>query len=305
MTRYILRRIVETIPMLIGLSMITFAVLRLTGDPAVMVLGEDVGKEVLAEYRAKHGLDDPIHVQYIRFARGVLSADFGTSLRYRAPVAGLLIERLPATLELGSSALLFSVMLGVPAGIFSAVRRAGLVDLMIRVFVLLGQAVPGFYLGILLIMAFSVNLGLLPTGGRGGLRYLILPTIALGTHLLALVVRLTRSSMLEVLQQDYMRTAAAKGLRPRSVIFRHALRNALIPLVTIIGMQVAMIFGGAIVTETVFSWPGVGRLLVGAIQARDFPIVQAVVLFISVVVVLMNLLVDISYAMIDPRVHYG
>lgn len=304
MIQYILRRFLQMIPTIIGLSILIFAVLRLTGDPAAMVLGDMATTEALAAYRAEHGLDAPIHIQYLRYMRGALVGDFGTSLRYREPVGRLLLDRLPATLQLGGAALLLSLIAGIPVGIFSAVRRSGFVDFLARTIVLLGQAVPGFYLGILLIMLFGVKLGWLPTGGRGGLRHLVLPSIALGTYLIAMVVRFTRSSMLDVLRQDYIRTAKAKGLPYDSVILRHALKNAMIPLVTVIGLQTAIVFSGAIVTETVFSWPGLGRFTVLAIYARDFPVVQTVVLFVAVLVVFINLIVDILYAFLDPRIRY-
>jgi peptide/nickel transport system permease protein len=258
MGTYILRRVVQVIPTFIGISLITFFVLRLTGDPATMVLGEMATEEALQEYRARFGLDDPLHVQYLRYIGGLMTGDMGVSLRYSEPVGRLLLERLPATLQLGASALLFAIAIGIPVGIFSALSPNKVLDFLIRTIVLLGQAIPGFYLGILLIMLFSVKLGWLPTGGRGDFRHLILPTITLGTALAALIVRFTRSAMLDVMRNDYIRTANAKGLQRQTVVLRHALRNAMIPLVTIIGLQTAAIFSGAIVTETVFSWPGGG-----------------------------------------------
>jgi len=303
MGSYILRRIVHLIPTFLGITLITFFVLRLTGDPATMVLGEMATEEALQAYRARFGLDDPLHIQYLRYMGGLAQGDLGVSLRYNEPVAKLLLERMPATLQLGVSALLFSVVLGIPVGIFSALSRNKVLDFGVRSSVLLGQAIPSFYLGILLIMLFSVTLGWLPTGGRGGLQHLILPTITLGTALVALIVRFTRSAMLDVMRNDYIRTAHAKGLHGRTVIVRHALRNALIPLITIIGLQTAVIFSGAIVTETVFSWPGMGRLIVQSIYARDFPLVQTAVLFVATIVIFVNLLVDILYGFVDPRVH--
>ena len=302
MGSYILRRIIQLIPTFIGITLITFLVLRLTGDPAAMVLGEMATDEALQEYRARFGLNDPLHVQYLRYMQGVVTGDFGTSLRYNEPVSKLLLERLPATLQLGASALLFAILLGIPVGIFSAITQNGLLDFSVRTLVLLGQAIPSFYLGILLIMLFSVQLGWLPTGGRGGLSHLVLPTITLGTALMALIVRFTRSSILDVMRNDYIRTARAKGLRGQTVLFRHAMRNAMIPLLTIIGLQMAVVFSGAIVTETVFSWPGMGRLIVQSIYARDFPLVQTAVLFVATIVILINLAIDILYVLVDPRV---
>ncbi len=305
MGSYILRRIVHLIPTFLGITLITFFVLRLTGDPATMVLGEMATEEALQEYRARFGLNDPLHIQYLRYMGGLAQGDLGVSLRYNEPVGKLLLERMPATLQLGASALLFSVVLGIPVGIFSALSRNKALDFGVRTSVLLGQAIPGFYLGILLIMLFSVKLGWLPTGGRGGIQHLILPTITLGTALVALIVRFTRSAMLDVMRNDYIRTAHAKGLHSRTIVVRHALRNALIPLITIIGLQTAVIFSGAIVTETVFSWPGMGRLIVQSIYARDFPLVQTAVLFVATIVIFVNLLVDVLYGFVDPRVHAG
>jgi peptide/nickel transport system permease protein len=302
---YILRRIVQLIPTFIGVTLVTFVVLRMTGDPAMMVLGEMASQEALAAYRAQFGLDQPIHVQYIRFMGDALRGDFGTSLRYSEPVGRLILDRLPATLQLGAASILFAVILGIPIGIFSAIRRSGVLDFVVRSVVLLGQAVPGFYLGILLIIIFAVQLRWFPTGGRGGLEHLVLPTIALGTSLMALIVRFARSAMLDVLRNDYIRTARAKGLHPATVVTRHALKNAMIPLVTVIGLQVAVVFSGAIVTETVFSWPGLGRMIVQAIYARDFPVVQTAVLFVAAVVIGINLIVDIIYAFLDPKIRYG
>jgi peptide/nickel transport system permease protein len=302
MGAYILRRVIQLIPTFLGITLITFLVLRPTGDPAAMVLGEMATEESLREYRSQFGLDDPLLVQYGRYMGGIFTGDFGVSLRYREPVGTLLIERLPATLQLGAASLLFAVVIGVPVGVFSALRRGGVLDFVVRTIVLLGQAVPAFYLGILLIMLFSVRLGWLPTGGRGGLTHLILPTVTLGTSLMALIVRFARSAMLDVMRNDYVRTARAKGLSRAGVVLRHALKNALIPLITIIGLQTAVIFSGAIVTETVFSWPGMGRLIVQAIYARDFPVVQTAVLFVAFVVILVNLAVDVLYAVVDPRI---
>lgn len=304
MRRYIINRILQTIPTIIGISIISFAVLRLTGDPASIVLGEMATPEAISQYRAEHGLDAPLHLQYLRFMRGAVVGDFGVSLRYREPVARLLLDRLPATLQLGASSLILSLLVGIPVGVFSAVRRHGLLDSLLRGVVLLGQAIPGFYLGILMIMLFSVQLHWFPTGGRGGLKHLVLPSIALGSYMVVLTVRFTRASMLDVLRHDYIRTAYGKGLSYSSVILRHALRNAMIPLVTVIGLQTATIFSGAIVTETVFSWPGLGRFTVQAVHGRDFPVVQTVVLFITTVVVFINLIVDIAYAFLDPRIRY-
>ena len=304
MQRYILGRIVQVIPTLIGVSLIAFVAMRMLGDPAHLVLGENATPQALAEYRREQGLDQPLHLQYVRFLASALQGDFGYSFRYRTPVFPLLLERLPATVMLGLSALGLAVAVGVPLGILAALRRGRWGDELIRVVALVGQAVPGFFLGLVLIIVFAVNLGWLPTGGTGDWRHLVLPSISLSAFLMALIMRFTRSSLLEVLGQDYIRTARAKGLSERTATLRHAMRNTLIPLVTVIALQAGVLFSGAVVTETVFGWPGVGRLAVEAVQGRDFPLIQATVLFMSGAVVLINLLVDISYAFLDPRVRY-
>ncbi len=292
-------------PTILGVTLITFAALNLTGDPAIMVLGETAPREAIAAYRAEHGLNDPLPVQYLRFLGRAFTGDFGVSTRYREPVSALLLERLPATLQLGAASVVMSLIVGIPIGIFSALRRSGLLDFVIRVMVLLGQAIPGFYLGILMIMLFAVQLNWFPTGGYGEAKHLVLPAIALGMYLLVLVVRITRSSMVDVLHQDYVRTAHAKGLPVHAVILRHALKNAMIPLVTVVGLQMGTIFSGAIVTETVFSWPGMGRFVVQAVYSRDFPVVQTAVLFVTFMVILVNLVVDLMYRVLDPRIGYG
>jgi peptide/nickel transport system permease protein len=304
MTRYIINRFLQTIPTLIGVSIIAFALLRLTGDPARAVLGDMASHEAVEAYREEHGLNDPLIQQYLRFIGDILHGDFGVSLRYNEPVFDLFLERLPPTLELGLAAMALAIVVGVPVGIFSAIRWNTTWDVIIRTLVLFGQAVPGFYLGLLFIIIFSVNLRLLPTGGRGGLKHLIMPSVALSTFLVALIVRFTRSAVLDVLRQDYIRTARAKGLNEKLIIYRHVLKNALIPLITVIGLQIAILFSGAVVTETIFSWPGVGRFAVQAIYARDFPIVQVVILFMAFVIVFINLIVDIAYAYLDPRIRF-
>ncbi len=304
MGQYLLQRLLQTIPTLIGISIITFVVLRLTGDPAVMILGEMATAEALAEYRAQHGLDAPLHIQYIRYMANAFQGDFGDSLRYREPVGKLLLERLPATLLLGMSALIFSLVVGIPVGVFSALRRSGMLDLLVRSITLLGQAVPGFYLGILLILLFSVRLGWFPTGGRGGLRHLVLPTIALGANLVALIVRFTRSTMLDVLRNDYIRTARAKGLHSTTVIGRHGMKNAMIPVVTIAGGILPALIGGAVIMENIFALPGLGQLGLQALTGRNYPMVSALNLIMATVVMVNILLIDMSYAWLDPRVRY-
>jgi peptide/nickel transport system permease protein len=302
MSAYILRRLLLALLTILGISIVTFGILHLTGDPARLILGELASEQALAAFRRENGLNDPLPVQYARFLGRALRGDFGMSLRYRAPVINLFLERVPATLELGGAAFLIALVVGIPVGIFSALRQNTRADYLVRVLVLFGQAVPGFYLGILLIMVFAVQLRWFPTGGRGGLQNLVLPAFALSLGLMALLIRFTRSAVLDVLRQDYIRTARAKGQREYMVIVGHALRNALIPVTTILGLQVAVLLSGAVVTETVFSWPGIGRFTVQAITARDFPIVQTSVLILSTIIVLANLVVDLLYAVLDPRI---
>jgi peptide/nickel transport system permease protein len=302
MGRYILRRILLAIPTLIGVSLITFMLVRFSGDPARFVLGEQATEEAVASFNARHGLDRPMLVQFMDYNWRALQGDLGDSVRYNEPVTSMLGERIGATLELGASAFVLSIIVGITAGVISALNVGKAPDRITRAFALLLQSIPGFYLGILLIILVSVNWGLLPTGGRGSFQHLILPTVTLSTVFIATIVRFTRSSMLDVLTQDFVRTARAKGLAERAVVIRHVLRNALVPLITVLALQVAVIFSGAVVTETIFSWPGVGRLVVGAIQTRDYPVVQGTVLVLTSCVVLLNIVVDIAYGAIDPRI---
>ena len=305
MLRYTIRRILIAIPTLIGISLITFFLVRVSGDPARFVLGDLATPEAIAQFEQENNLDDPLYLQFVYYLWDVLHGDFGSSLRYNEPVLDLFLERLPATLILGLSAYAVAVIVGVGFGVFTAVKAGTVWDKIVRILVLFGQAVPGFYLGLLLIILVSVRLRLLPTGGRGGIDHLILPTITLSAYLVAVIVRFTRSVMLDVLHNDYVRTARAKGLTDRAVIIRHALPNTLIPLLTVLALQSAVVFSGAVVTETVFSWPGIGRFAVSAIQTRDYPVVQGTVLILTAFVVLLNLLVDLTYAFLDPRIKYS
>jgi peptide/nickel transport system permease protein len=304
MLRYAFGRIAQVIPTLVGVSIIAFVAMRALGDPAHLVLGDMATSEAIAQYRKEQGLDQPPHIQYVKFVRNAVRGDLGYSYRYRTPVLSLLLEPLPATIQLGLAALGLATATGVPLGALAALRRGRRSDVVIRALALGGQAIPGFFLALLLIIIFAVQLRVLPTGGTGTWRHLVLPSVALGAVLMALIVRFTRSEMLDALGQDYMRTARSKGVPERVAIFRHAFRNVLIPLVTVIALQASVIFSGAVVTETIFGWPGVGRLAVEAVQGRDFPLMQATVLFISGVVVCINLCVDVSYAFLDPRVRY-
>ncbi|HYM91142.1 MAG TPA: ABC transporter permease [bacterium] len=288
-----------------GIVLVTFLIVRVTGDPSRFVLGVEATPDVVAEFRAEHGLDRPVWEQFWRYLAASAHGNFGSSLRYKEPVLQLFLERLPATLELGASAYGVAVVVGVVGGVYAAVSAGSPADRTAQVLVLIGQAIPGFYLGLLLILLVSVGLGWFPTGGRGGFSHLVLPTFTLSAYLTALIFRFARSSMLDVLHQDYIRTARAKGIRMVTVIWKHAVRNAMIPLLTVLALQSSVLFSGAVVTETVFSWPGVGRLVVDALLTRDYPLVQATVAVVTTFVVILNLLVDLAYAYLDPRIRYA
>ncbi len=302
MKAYLLRRGWQSILVLFGVSIVVFLILHITGDPAGLLLPPDATAEDLARFRAAMGFDDPMAVQYLRFLRGALQGDFGRSLRHDEPAMHLVLERLPATFELAGAGLLIALCLAIPAGIVSAVRRNTLVDYVATVLALLGQAMPTFWLGIMLILVFSVRLHWLPSSGRGGLEHLVLPAVTLGLFTTARITRLTRSGMLEVLGQDYIRTARAKGVSEPPVVWKHALKNASIPIVTIVGIELGTLLGGSVITETIFAWPGVGRLSVQAIFNRDFPVVQAAVFLLATTFVLLNFLVDVAYTYLDPRI---
>jgi len=304
MLRYLAKRLLLTIPVLLGILVITFMLARLTGDPTDLALPSNAPEEAREEFRRLHGLDLPIWTQFVRFALHMLQGDFGTSIRFQEPALKLVMDRMAATTELALTAMAIAIIVGIPAGVLSAYRRNSLTDLNVRAVTLLGQAVPSFYLGILSIIFFAVWLRWFPTGGRGTLMHLVLPATTLALQIVALIARVTRSCMLDVLGQDYIRTARAKGLGETKVVWLHALRNAFIPVLTVIGLQVGFLMGGVVVTETVFSWPGVGRLAVQAIYQRDFPLVQAVVFLFALIFVVVNLLVDLAYAALDPRIGY-
>ncbi len=302
---FLLRRVPQLVVVLFGVSIVAFGLVRLTGDPATVLLGETATREAIAQIRTELGLDKPLYVQYARFVASALRGDFGDSLRYRQPALSLFVERLPATLELTAAALFLALALGLPIGVAAALRPQSVFDGLVRGLALVGQAIPGFYLGLVAIIVFGAQLRVLPTGGRGSLAHLLLPAATLAAYQVAIIARFARGAMLEVLSQDFIRTARAKGLQRLRIIVNHALRNALIPVVTIVALQVGTLLSGAVVTETVFSWPGVGRLAVQAIYARDFPVVQVTVMITAVLFVAINLLTDLIYVLLDPRVRIG
>jgi len=306
MLRYIIQRLLQLIPILIGISLLTFLMLHLIpGDPVLIFAGDKpMTEERAAEIRHQLGLDRPLWVQYGDYAAHAVRGDLGRGLRSQRPVLDSILEVAPGTTQLTLAALALATILGMTLGILAALARGTWLDTAAMTFAILGVSMPVFYSSLLMILLFSFTLGWLPATGQGGVARLVMPATALGMISAAVLARLVRSGMLAVLRQEYVVTARAKGLAPRVVVLRHALKNALIPTITMLGLQLGALLGGAVVTETIFSRPGVGRLAVDAILSRDFPLVQGTVLFTAVAYVLVNLLVDISYAAIDPRVRY-
>lgn len=303
--RYVGLRLLSAVPLLLVVSLIVFVLLSLApGDPAVLMLGADATPEKVQETRQALGLNDPLYIQYFNFLKSTVRGDFGNSFQTGRPVLEDVARTFPVTAELSLVAIAISSVVGVAVGVLSAVKQYSLLDNIIRVVVLAGVSMPIFWLGLMLIVVFSVYLGLLPSSGWGAFRYMVLPAVSLATFPLAMITRLTRSSMLEVIRQDYIRTARSKGLSVGLVILRHGLRNALIPVVTVIGLQFGVLLAGAVLTETVFAIPGIGRLTVTAVFARDYPVIRACILLTAAIFVLVNLLVDLSYTYLDPRIRY-
>src|SRR5712692_7055843 len=314
MTTYVLRRLLLMAPVAFLVTVGVFMLIRLTpGDPALILLGEDRSPQAIAAIHQQLGLDRPLYVQYVIWIGRIVHGDLGRSITTHQPVATAIGERLPATIELGMVALLWSLMVAIPLGTIAAVRRGSLADQLATGFTVAGVSIPNFFIGIVLIFVLSVSLRIFPFGGYvpfdqsayENLRHVVLPAIALGTAGAAINMRFTRSSMIEVLSHDYIRTARAKGASWRRVVLAHALRNALIPVVTIVGLQIGGIIEGAVVTETVFTWPGVGRLAVESIFNRDYTVVQGIVLLAAFSYMFANLLVDLVYAWLDPRISYA
>ncbi|ADO76896.1 ABC transporter permease [Halanaerobium praevalens] len=333
MINYIIKRLFALIPILIGVAVIVFLIVHLIpGDPAQTMLGERATDQALERLREQMGLNDPLPVQFGSYVKDLLRGDLGRSIMSNNPVSNELSKRFPATLELSFFAIMFAVGIGVPAGIFAAVNQNSWFDNLSMLIALMGVSMPIFWLGLMFIWLFAVELGWFPPSSRIGigldfspitnlyvldsilqlnfsalkdvLHHLVLPAVALGTIPMAIIARMTRSSMLEVLRKDFIRTAYAKGLKRKVVIFKHTLKNAMVPIITVVGLQFGVLLGGAVMTETIFSWPGLGKYLVDAIYARDFPIVQGGILFFAGVFVIVNLLVDLSYALFDPRIQY-
>ncbi|MCP3670895.1 MAG: ABC transporter permease [Gammaproteobacteria bacterium] len=305
-TGYIISRLSSAILVIIGVICTVFLLIHLIpGDPVEVMLGESAHPADRAALRAALGLDLPVLEQLINYFRGLARVDLGTSLHSQRPITDILAERVPATLELAVYALLFAVIIAVPLGVVAAIRKDSMLDVGAMGFSLLGVSIPNFWMGPILILIFSLWLGVTPVSGRGGVEHVILPAITLGTALAAILARMVRSSLLEVLNEDYVRTARAKGLPESRVIWCHAMRNAWLPVITLLGLQLGTLLGGAVITETVFSWPGLGSLLVESIQKRDYPVVQGCVLVISLAYVVVNTLTDLLYVVIDPRIRLG
>lgn len=304
MIKYIFRRILLLIPVILGVTFIVFSLLYITpGDPARIILGESAPTEAVTQLRHEMGLDKPFLVQYGTYIKKlVVNQDIGRSYVTKRPVMKEIMDCFPSTLKLALLAVTFAILIGIPFGIISAIKQYSIFDTISMVFALIGISMPVFWLGLLLILLFSVKLGWLPASGFSSFKHMIMPALALGAQSVAVVTRMTRSSMLEVIRQDYIRTVRAKGQKESIVVLGHALRNALIPIITIIGIQFGGLLGGALLTESIFSIPGVGRLMVDAIKMRDFPIVQGGVLFIAIAFSVVNLLVDLLYAYVDPRI---
>lgn len=304
MHKYVIKRLLMLIPVILGVSFLVFFIMSLSpGDPARTILGENAPQESVDALREELGLNDPVVVQYVNYMKDLLHGDLGESYKSGRPVFGEIVARFPATLKLAFWGMLFAVVLSIPIGIISATKQYSLTDSVSMVFALLGVATPNFWLGLMLIIVFSLHLRWFPSGGmEAGWRSLVLPVITLGTGCMANITRTTRSSMLEVIRQDYIRTAKAKGVSHSKVINKHALKNALIPMVTVIGLQFGSLLGGAVLTEAVFSWPGVGTFLVNSIKAKDTPAVLGCVIVFSICFSIVNLCVDLLYAYIDPRI---
>ena len=305
MIKFLLKRILEFIPVLLIISFIVFSLVFVAGNPVALMLPEDASQEDIERLTIALGLDQPFIVQYGKYMLGLVQGDFGKSFRYNTDALPLVLERLPATLELAAASMIIAIIIAIPLGVWSATKKNSSLDLLATGGAVIGKAMPNFWLGIMLILLFSVTLGWFPVSGRGTIAHLILPAITLGTGIAAEMTRLIRSSMVEILSQDYVRTAKSKGLRDFFVVYKHAFRNSLIPVVTITALQTSTLVGGALITETVFSWPGLGQLLIQAVNTRDMAIVQASVFIIAILVIFMNLLADVVYRILDPRIKYS
>lgn len=287
-----------------GITVMVFMILHLSGDPTSLMLPLEATPEDVERFRHIMGFDRPLISQYLDFLRGIVAGDFGESFRYRSPAMSVVLERVPATAILTGGALLVTLLVAIPLGVLAAVKKDSVWDRVATVLALVGQAVPGFFLAIMMIYVFAVRLSLVPTYGFSGWRSLILPSITLGLYSAAALTRLLRANLSEVLRQDYIRTATAKGVTRRIMVIRHGMRNAFLPVLTLLGIQVGVLLGGSVITETVFAWPGLGRLMIQAVLNRDYPVVQAAVFFTAIVFLVINFLIDLLYSVLDPRIRY-
>ena len=305
MINFLLKRLLSIIPVLLGISLLLFIMLRaLPGDPAQVLAGQMASPADVEVIRVQMGLDKPIHIQYAAFLNRLLHLDLGVSARTQNPVIEEVCARLPNTVLLSMSAIILACAFGIPAGIIAAVRPYSWVDYLVTIASLVGISMPVFCLGLMLMIVFSIILQWLPAGGIGTWQHMVLPSVTLAAFVVAFIARMTRSSMLEVLSQDYVTTARSKGLKEKMIIIKHALKNALIPIITVVGLQFGMLLGGAVLTETVFAWPGLGRLIVDSILARDYAMIQGTILIFGLLYTLVNLVVDLIYALVDPRIRY-
>ena len=305
MIAYVARRFAEMVPTLVGVSIVVFMIVRMVpGDPARLIAGVEASEADVMNIRRQLGLTDSLPQQYLRFLRGAVIGDFGRSLKNRQPVLAIVAQQLPYTVQLAAASLVVTLSIGVSTGVLAAVKRGTVLDSGSMVLALLGVSMPSFWLGLMMIFLFAVTLRWLPTSGAGSLRHLVMPAITLGVGSVGIVARMTRASLLEVLSQDFVRTAVAKGLHRRAVVMKHAFRNAMIPTATIVGVQIGTLLAGSVVTETVFAWPGAGRLLVDSVAFRDYPLIQATILLFALVFMLASLVADLSYAVLDPRIRY-
>jgi ABC-type dipeptide/oligopeptide/nickel transport system permease component len=333
MLSYLLRRVTATIPVVVLISLLVFLLIHAApGDPADLLLSEEASPEDIADARKRWGLDQPIYVQYLRFLGNILTGDFGISFRYADPVIGLIAERLPATVELAVCSLLIAIVLGIPLGVWAGAKPNSWADNLGSTFGFFGISMPSFWFGIMLILVVSGYFNWLPSAGRNtygvgsggetgfyithslltgnmksawdGIKHIIMPAVALGTGMMGIIMRVTRSSVLEIMEEDYVRTARAKGVSEQTVLWRHVLRNALVPIITVVGLELGTLLSGSIIVETVFSWPGSGSLLISAIQARDYPLITGTVIIYTIAFVVINFTIDILYAAIDPRIRF-
>ncbi|MEE8568035.1 MAG: ABC transporter permease [Anaerolineales bacterium] len=305
MQRYFLSRLGQSILLIFGVLLLVFAMVRVTGDPATLMMSREASPEDLEAFRERMGFNDPVLVQFGRFISGAVVGDFGDSLHFKTPAMPMVLERLPATLQLALTALIIAVVVGIPLGLVGGFNPGSFIDNIARSLALLGQSVPNFWLALIMISFFAVNLRWFPTFGRDEWKSVIMPAFVLGLPVMGQIVRLTRSSVLEIRGEDFIRTARSKGLERKTIYFKHVFRNVAIPLVSVIGIQFGYLLGGSIYIEAIFAWPGMGQLLEQSIGWRDFPLVQALAVFTAVVVLGINLLTDMTYAIIDPRIRYG